>query len=258
MTQTATKTGEYELGRIAGLHEAAAALPFQTTPTRISAQSSSGTRIYPIISERQPSAVPSTTTPHRCQNLRRLLSCDLVTSISIPPTRILARVSIDSRTESLIFIPAKQKVQIVLRWELPESELPIHNSVSILNTSIFGFVVYDDTTKYQIEFPKPPVLLGKVTELDVAGDPVLGGFAPDTGSQYERYASCEEAQRLMPLCRNGHIADKEAAIAKDGWTPVGSLPRLPLPPMGALLDAGVKTCKTVYQWDYYCRKQWKK
>jgi hypothetical protein len=156
-----------------------------------------------------------------------------------------------------IFIPAKQKVQIVLRWELPESELPKHTSVSILNTSLFGFVLYDDTTKYQIEFPKPPLLQGKATELDVTGEPVLGGFAPDTGTKYEKYASCEEGQRLLPLCKKANIANADAAAAKDGWTPVGSLPRLPLPPMGAVLEPAVETCKTVYQWDYYCRKQWK-
>lgn len=157
-----------------------------------------------------------------------------------------------------IFVPARQRVQVVVRWELPESEFPKHTSVSIVNTSLFGFVVYDDTTKYQIEFPKPPLLQGKMTELDVSPAPVLGGFAPDIGTQYEKYAACEESQRLEPLCRKGNIATADGVAARDGWTPVGPLPRLPLPPMGAILEPGVETCKAVYQWDYYCRKQWTK
>jgi hypothetical protein len=95
------------------------------------------------------------------------------------------RVSIILAKGEPIFIPARQRVQIVVRWELPDTEFPKHTSASIVNTSLFGFVVYDDTTKYQIEFPKPPLLQGKMTDLDVSPAPVLDGFAPDTGTRYE-------------------------------------------------------------------------
>jgi hypothetical protein len=155
-----------------------------------------------------------------------------------------------------IFIPAGQKVQVRLRWELPTNELEKYGSVKILNTSLFGFILYDDTTKYEIDFPRPPILTETLTELDTArlsnsGTPI----APDhKGRPWEKYAACQEAERLVPLCKKANIEPKDASSLKSGWmqTP---LPEMALPPKGYFMEPGQEACNTVSQWQAYCKSQ---
>jgi hypothetical protein len=156
-----------------------------------------------------------------------------------------------------LFIPAKQTVRVRLRWELPSEELTKYGSVKIVNTSLLGFVLYDDATKYQINFPKPALLQGSQTDLDVKESSSIDGFAPDRGKPWEKYAACAEKDRLLPLCKQAKINLSYASAAAAGWTTVGPLSTLPVPPVGATLEPGEQVCKTVYEWDFYCRKQMK-
>jgi hypothetical protein len=154
-----------------------------------------------------------------------------------------------------LFIPSKQTVRVRLRWELPAEELTKNGSVKIVNTSLLGFVLYDDASKYQINFPKPAMVEGSHTDLDVKESSSIDGFAPDRGKPWEKYAACAERDRLLPLCKKANIEPSYAAAAADGWTPVGPLSTLPVPPVGYTLEPDKDVCKTVYDWDYYCRKQ---
>jgi hypothetical protein len=150
-----------------------------------------------------------------------------------------------------LFIPAKKSVQIRLRWEIPATELAKYGSVNILNTSLFGFVVYDDATKYEIDFDKPPLLQGKQTELDVVATNDL--IAPDhKGKPWEVYASCGEAERLVPLCKQKNF-QPGGFFAKYGGFSV-PLPEMRLPPKGYLLEPDQPSCDIVYQWKNYCDK----
>ncbi len=126
-----------------------------------------------------------------------------------------------------------------------------------MNTSLFGFVLYDDTTKYQINFPKPALLQGAQTDLDVKESESIQEYAPDRGKPWERYAACAEGQKLLPSCREGKFALDEAKAIAAGWEPVSPLLTLPTIPKGATLEPGEQVCKAVYEWDTYCRKQMK-
>jgi hypothetical protein len=172
-----------------------------------------------------------------------------------------ADVNMDEGIERLakgepLFIPADQKVQIRLRWEIPSGELGKYGSVKVLNTSVFGFVLYDDATKYEIDFPRPPKLQGTVTDLDVipptnSGTPI----APDhKGRLWEKYAACQEAARLVPLCQKANIQPTDGSSLKDGWiqTP---LPEMGLPPKGYFRELDQESCNTAYQWQAYCKLQ---
>jgi hypothetical protein len=153
-----------------------------------------------------------------------------------------------ARGESL-FIPAKQKVQIILRWRFPENELSTHSSVSIVNTSLFGFVLFDDATRYEIDFPRPLEVSGEFTDADAEniGNKTVP-IAPDHKNKpWERYAACQEADRLGPLCEKAGIKTKEP----DGWFEV-PLPEMALPPKGSLLEADRRSCDVAYQWRAYC------
>jgi hypothetical protein len=156
-----------------------------------------------------------------------------------------------------LFIPAKQTVRVRLRWELPSEELTKYGSVKVVNTSLLGFVLYDYATKYQIDFPKPAPVEGSHTDLDVKESSSIDGFAPDRGKPWEKYAACAEKDRLLPLCKKAKINLPYASAAAAGWTPVGPLTALPVPPVGYTLEPDEQICKTVYEWDFYCRKQMK-
>jgi hypothetical protein len=156
-----------------------------------------------------------------------------------------------------LFVPAKQTVRVRLRWEMPADELTKYGSVKIVNTSLLGFVLYDDATKYQINFPKPALLRGTLTDLNVKNPTSIDGFAPDRGKPWEKYAACAEKDRLLPLCKNAKINLSYASAAAAGWMPVGPLTALPVPPVGTTLEPDEEICKTIYEWDFYCRRQMK-
>ena len=66
-----------------------------------------------------------------------------------------------------LFIPAKQKVQVRLRWALNKVDMKHATSVQLVNEGLYGFVLFDEANRYQIEFPKPSVLKGTLTEADI-------------------------------------------------------------------------------------------
>ena len=112
------------------------------------------------------------------------------------------------------------------------------------------FVGFDDETHTRLNLPKPTYTGAPFKPVDAAN-----GIAPDRGEPWEKYSACAQASKLVPVCKQKGFALDYAKAAADGWTPVGPLPALPVPPKGYTLDASEDDCRTAYQWDYYCRKQ---
>lgn len=115
-----------------------------------------------------------------------------------------------------------------------------------MNAFLLGFVLYDDATKYQINFPKPALVQAALTNLDTKESAPKDGFAPDRGQPWEKYAACAEKDRLVPLCKKAKINLSYTAAAASGWTPAGPLNTLPIPPVGLYLLPDEEVCKTVY------------
>jgi len=112
------------------------------------------------------------------------------------------------------------------------------------------FVVFDYESRIRLTLPKPIFYAGTASTPKTSAS----GVAPDNAKPWDEYWACSEAQRLAPKCKQSKIELDEAQASASGWTPVGPLPTLPRPPKGYLLDPTPETCKIMYQWDYYCRK----
>lgn len=115
---------------------------------------------------------------------------------------------------------------------------------------VTDFVGFDDATHTRLNLPKPVFYGGSSQPKDTGN-----GIAPDHGKPWERYGACEQATRLVPVCKQKGIALEDAKAAADGWTLAGPLPEIPPLPEGFNLDPGEANCRIVYEWDYYCRKQ---
>ncbi len=147
-----------------------------------------------------------------------------------------------------LFLPAKQKVNIVLRWEFEGSELSKTSSADIVNTSLAGFVLYDDAPHYEIDFPRPDPIQGKFTEADVKGAVNdAKTVEPDKLKPWEKYAACSEATKLVASCKAARLY----TAVPNGWWTI-PLPILPSPPPGYDLDATADSCKAAAEWESYC------
>ena len=117
--------------------------------------------------------------------------------------------------------------------------------------NVTEFVGFDDNTHTRLNLPKPVFYAGTKTESKGAAN----GMAPDRGQPWEKYGACSQAYKLVPICKKRGISLDAAKDAADGWTPVGPLPTLPVPPHGFTLQPDEAVCRAVYEWDYYCRQQ---
>jgi len=141
------------------------------------------------------------------------------------------------------FLPANQSVDVRVRWAFSPEDLKKDTSVQLVNNTLFGFVVFDEANHYQIEFPKPPSLKGEFTDADLD--------APDKGDAFDRVAGCDEADKMVSLCKAkgiGPIAKSSAAYG--GYEE--PLPQLPRQAKGEFVPAQ-KVCDTAMQWQNYCR-----
>ena len=112
-----------------------------------------------------------------------------------------------------------------------------------------GFVALDDESKTRLNLPKPALATGKKAngqekKAEGKASPLL---APDRGDIFDRVAACEEADRLVSLCRRQNFK-----LPKDSFVP-DTLRDLPQPPKGFKLDPSVDTCELAGEWQNYCR-----
>jgi hypothetical protein len=151
-----------------------------------------------------------------------------------------------------LFIPAKQRVEVRLRWEFPTEQLTNSSSANIVNTSLFGFVLYDDNSRYEINFPQPKAVEGKFTEADISqtkGDAKT--VDPAQMKPWEFYGTCERAARFVSLCRTAKIKSQ----FDDGMY-FDTLPALVSdPPNGQTIQPDQSLCDNAVQWQNYCGRK---
>jgi hypothetical protein len=185
-------------------------------------------------------------------------------------------VSYDSAAERVVsgeplFVPAKQRVHIILRWELPSEELKRTTSVKIVNETLHGFVLFDEQNRIRIDFSPPTPLQGTYTEADVdhsgldqkatirnlkTGETtsvkLVETIPPDSGDIFDHVAGCNEADTIVQTCKVKKIPLPKGSFANYGGYQV-PLPKLPKVPEGYKLDVGLTICDTAAQWQAYCR-----
>lgn len=146
-----------------------------------------------------------------------------------------------------LFLPVKQKVRITVRWEFSEEELKKASSASIVNSSLFGFVLYDDTARYEIDFPQPARVEAKFTEAD-ATQPSDKTINPGTLKPWEKYAICDKNEKFVATCKTAGLFKP---IKAGYWIePLPVLP--PNVPAGYTLNADESLCNDSAQWQAYC------
>ena len=166
----------------------------------------------------------------------------------------LVEAGVDTGIEQLadgepLFIPAKQRVVVRLRWEFPSEELTTHTSTSIINTSLFGFVLYDDTSRYEINFPRPKTVDGKYTEAGANQTrPESKTIDPAQMKPWEYYAACEREIAFVKSCKAAKIKTDF-----DGGLYFETLPALvPEPPKGYTMEPDQSLCNDATEWQNYC------
>ena len=146
-----------------------------------------------------------------------------------------------------LFLPAKQRVRVIVRWEFSEEEQKKSSSARIVNTSLFGFVLYDDATRYEIDFPRPARVEGEFTEAD-AKQPTEKSVNPATLKPWEKYAICDRNEKIVASCKATNLFKP---IKAGYWIePLPVLP--PRVPAGYTLDADESLCNDAAQWYAYC------
>jgi len=78
-------------------------------------------------------------------------------------------------------------------------------------------------------------------------------LAPDKGDVFDRVAGCEEADRLLSLCKSKNIkSDQKPWVTYGGFSK--PLPTLPVPPAGYKLEASESVCGIAVEWKNFCRQ----
>jgi hypothetical protein len=159
-------------------------------------------------------------------------------------------------------IPARERAEITAHMEYSCSESDLDTGVTTEREGkqcfqdaigdVSEFVAFDNTSHIRLNLPKPVFYAGKEATRDLP--PASAAVAPDHGDSYDRLWACSEARRLAPICKRDKIELGEERVATNGWTVAGPLPTLPIPPKGYLMEPGSETCKIIYQWAFYCRR----
>ena len=157
-------------------------------------------------------------------------------------------------------IPAHERAKVVasMEWGCREWNLDTGIARELDGKECFQnalgdvseFVVYDYDSRIRLNLPKPSFYAGAESTSKTSSN----GVAPDNAKPWDEYWACSEAQRLTPICKKAKIELDQAQASEGGWTLVGPLPTMVRPPKDLVLLPSAETCKIMYQWDYYCRK----
>ncbi len=155
------------------------------------------------------------------------------------------------------FIPAKDKAEVGLVIEASCGDRDMETGVTTQRDSQTcyrdavgsdsGFLILDYSNHLRIELPRP-------TLIPTPSNPPVQTteVPPDKGDIFDRVAGCQRAERLINVCRAGHIKARKDEFSDLGGFPT-PLPTLPASSSSSEQGADPTVCGTAYAWRNFCR-----
>jgi hypothetical protein len=173
--------------------------------------------------------------------------------------KALGDIGFNTRIAHAVLIPAKERAELDV---IVDFGCYIHDAghetlddpekcfQSFLTDSV-GYVALDDVNRIRIDLPKPS-WQGPKGRPEARKEPPSKMLPPNKGTWFDQVDACDEATRLVNLCKQKGIRPTEHSFAALGGY-ADNLKSLPIPPGGFQLHASQETCDTVYEWNNYCQ-----
>jgi hypothetical protein len=160
--------------------------------------------------------------------------------------------------EHAYVIPAHERAEVVasIEWSCregdPDMKITKERDGKECYQDALGdvseIVAFDYDSRIRLNLPKPSFYAGAESTSKDSSD----GIAPDNAKPWDEAWACLEARRLAPICKQSKIElDQAQGFERHEISP---LPTMVRPPKGLTLLPSAETCKVMYQWDSYCRK----